>query len=59
MLTSHFTPLKQERRQRMVTIKSKKEIELMKDVCRIVATFYKELEKKVKPGISTFEFLIV
>ena len=39
----------------MVTIKSKKEIELMKDVCRIVATFYEELEKKVKSGISTFE----
>lgn len=39
----------------MVTIKSKKEITLMEDVCKIVAIFYKELEKKVKPGISTFE----
>ena len=39
----------------MVTIKSKKEIELMKDVCKIVAKLYEELEKKVKPGISTFE----
>ena len=39
----------------MVTIKSKKEIELMEDVCKIVAVFYEELEKKVRPGISTFE----
>ena len=30
----------------MVTIKSKKEIELMKDVCKIVAEFYEQLEKK-------------
>ena len=42
----------------MVTIKSKKEIELMKDVCKIVARFYEELEGKVKPGISTFELNI-
>ena len=34
----------------MVTIKSKKEIELMKDVCKIVAEFYEQLEKKVRPG---------
>ena len=39
----------------MVTIKSKKEIELMEDVCKIVAEFYEQLEKKVKPGISTYE----
>ena len=39
----------------MVTIKSKKEIELMKDVCKIVAKFYEELEKEVRPGISTYE----
>ena len=35
----------------MVTIKSHKEIELMKDVCKIVAEFYEQLEKKVRPGI--------
>ena len=35
----------------MVTIKSKKEIQLMEDVCKIVAEFYKQLEKKVRPGI--------
>ena len=39
----------------MVSIKSEKEIELMKDVCKIVAKFYEELEKKVRPGISTYE----
>ena len=39
----------------MVTIKSKKEIELMEDVCKIVALFYEQLEKKIRPGISTYE----
>ena len=39
----------------MVTIKSKNEIELMKDVCKIVANFYEKLEKEVKPGISTYD----
>ena len=27
----------------------------MKDVCKIVAEFYEQLEKKVRPGISTYE----
>lgn len=39
----------------MVTIKSKKEIELMNDVCQIVAKFYEQVEKLVRPGISTYE----
>ncbi len=39
----------------MVSIKSKKEIELMKDVCQVVAKFYEQLEKEIKPGISTLE----
>ncbi len=39
----------------MVTIKSQKEIELMKDVCKIVAEFYEQLEKKIRSGISTYE----
>ena len=39
----------------MVNIKSGKEIKLMEDVCRIVARFYEQLEKEVKPGISTLE----
>ena len=39
----------------MVNIKSGKEIKLMEDVCIIVAKFYEQLEKEVKPGISTLE----
>ena len=39
----------------MVTIKSKKEIELMRDACKVVAMVYQELEKYIKPGISTLE----
>ena len=39
----------------MVTIKSKKEIELMKDVCKVVAKLYNVLEEKIKPGMSTWE----
>ena len=39
----------------MITIKSHKEIELMKDVCLIVAKFYEEVEKIIRPGISTYE----
>lgn len=39
----------------MVTIKSKKEIELMKEACKVVASIYEEIEKNIKPGISTFE----
>ena len=39
----------------MVTIKSKREIELMKEACRVVAVMYDELEKKIKPGMSTWD----
>ena len=39
----------------MVTIKSKKEIELMKEACKVVAKVYDELEKLIKPGMSTWE----
>ena len=39
----------------MVTIKSKKEIELMKEACKVVALTYNELEKHIKPGISTWQ----
>lgn len=39
----------------MISIKSEKEIKLMEDVCKIVAKFYEELEKEIKPGISTLE----
>ena len=34
----------------MVTIKSKKEIAFMREVCKVVAVVYQELEQNVKPG---------
>lgn len=39
----------------MVTIKSKKEIELMREACKITSLVYKEIEKIIKPGMSTLE----
>ena len=39
----------------MVSIKNEKEIVLMEQVGKIVAEFYEELEKEIKPGISTLE----
>ncbi len=39
----------------MVTIKSKKEIEHMKEACKVVAIMYQEIEKKIKPGMTTWE----
>ena len=39
----------------MVTIKSEKEIKLMKEACRITSLVYKELEKYIKPGLSTMD----
>ena len=39
----------------MVTIKSKREIELMKEVCRVVALTHKAIEESIKPGMTTGE----
>ena len=39
----------------MVTIKSKKEIELMREACKVVALTHNEIEKKIKPGMTTAE----
>ena len=39
----------------MITIKSKREIEYMKEACKVVALLYDELERKIKPGMSTYE----
>mgnify|MGYP002586208530 FL=1 len=39
----------------MVTIKSKSEIELMREACRITALVHKEIEKNIKPGMSTYD----
>lgn len=39
----------------MITIKNSKEIELMREACKVVALVYEELEKVIKPGMSTYE----
>ena len=39
----------------MIDIKSKREIELMKEACRITALAHKAVEQAIRPGISTFE----
>jgi methionyl aminopeptidase len=39
----------------MVTIKSKQEIEKMREACRVAALAQKAVEQAIKPGISTFE----
>ena len=43
----------------MITIKNNKEIELMREACRVVALVYEELEKKIKPGMSTWELDLI
>ncbi len=39
----------------MVTIKSKQEIEKMREACRIAALAQKAVEEAIKPGVSTWE----
>lgn len=39
----------------MVDIKSKREIEIMKEACKIASLTQKEVEKAIKPGVSTWE----
>lgn len=39
----------------MITIKSKSEIEKMKEACRVAALAQKAVEEAIKPGISTWE----
>ena len=39
----------------MITIKSKREIELMKEACKLTAEVYEYIEKIIKPGMSTWE----
>lgn len=39
----------------MVDIKSKREIELMKEACHITALAHKAIENAIKPGITTLE----
>ena len=39
----------------MVTIKSKQEIQKMREACKIAILTQKEIEKAIKPGVSTWE----
>lgn len=39
----------------MIEIKSKREIELMQEACRITALVHKTLEEAIRPGITTLE----
>lgn len=39
----------------MVDIKSKREIELMKEACRVAALAHKAIEEAIRPGITTLE----
>ena len=39
----------------MIEIKSKREIELMREACKIANLTQKEVENHIKPGVSTFE----
>ena len=39
----------------MVTIKSKKEIELMREACKVVALTHQAIEENIKPGMTTWE----
>ena len=39
----------------MITIKSNREIELMKEAGRIVALAHRKVKEAIRPGISTFE----
>ena len=39
----------------MIDIKSKREIELMKEACRITALAHKAVAEAIKPGVSTLE----
>ncbi len=38
-----------------VTIKSEREMELMRESCRLLSFVHKEMEEKIRPGISTWE----
>lgn len=39
----------------MIDIKSKREIELMKEACKLTALTHKAIEQAIKPGVSTLE----
>ena len=42
-----------------VTIKSEREIELMRESCRLLAIVHKEMEENIRPGMSTMDIDIM
>ncbi len=42
-----------------ITIKSEREIELMRESCRLLSIVHKELEQAIKPGMSTMDIDIL
>ena len=42
-----------------VTIKSQREIELMRESCKILADVFSEMEKAVHPGVSTLDLSLI
>ena len=38
-----------------VTIKSEREIELMREPCRLLAIVHKEMEEAIRPGMTTMD----
>ena len=42
-----------------VTIKSEREIELMRESCRLLASVHKEMEEAIRPGMSTMDIDIL
>ena len=43
----------------MITIKSNREIELMKEACKLAALAHKEIENNIKPGMTTYEIDVI
>ena len=42
-----------------ITIKSEREIELMRESCRLLGIVHKELEEAIRPGVSTMDINII
>ena len=42
-----------------ITIKSEREIELMRESCRLLSIVHKEMEEAIKPGMSTMDIDIL
>ena len=42
-----------------ISIKSPREIELMRESCKLLAKVYEELESKIKPGMSTWDINVI